>query len=137
VTDHQVDLTNASHLVGTSAGSVVATLIAVGLDGDDLAAVVARTPQRKSPIGGSPDFTFSDEMPRIPRLRNLMRPMGPRDLARSAELARRRQYRALWLHCLKPGTFDLTNQIPFMFWSTVESCHRPRPISPWTTVTRR
>ena len=42
-TDHDVDLSNASHLVGTSAGSVVATLIAMGLDGDDLAAVVART----------------------------------------------------------------------------------------------
>jgi NTE family protein len=114
VTDHDVDLTNASHLVGTSAGSVVATLIAMGLDGDDLAAVVARTPQRMSPIGGSYDFSFSDEMPRIPKLRNLMRPMGREDLARSAELARSRQYRALWLHCLRPGTFDITHQIPFI-----------------------
>ena len=113
-TDHDVNLTNASHLVGTSAGSVVATLVAMGLDGDDLAAVVSRTPQKLSPIGGSHDFTFSDEMPRIPKLRNLMRPMGPRDLARSAELAKSRQYRALWLHCLRPGTFDLTHQIPFI-----------------------
>jgi NTE family protein len=113
-TDHDVDLTNASHLVGTSAGAVVATLIAMGLDGDDLAAVVSRNPQRLKPIGGSYDFTFSDEMPPIPKLRNLMRPMRPRDLVRSAELARSRQYRALWLHCLRPGTFDLTHQIPFI-----------------------
>lgn len=113
-TDHDVDLANAAHLVGTSSGSVVATLIAMGLGGHDLAAVVARTPQWLSPIGGSYDLTFSDEMPRIPKLRNLMRPMGPRDLARSAELARSRQYRALWLHCLRPGTFDLTHQLPFI-----------------------
>jgi NTE family protein len=114
VTDHDVDLTNASHLVGTSAGSVVATLIAMGLDGDDLAAVIARTPQRMSPIGGSYDFSFSDEMPKIPKLRNLVRPMGREDLARSAELAKSRRYRALWLHCLRPGTFDITHQIPFI-----------------------
>jgi NTE family protein len=113
-TDHAVDFANASHLVGTSAGSVVATLIAMGLGGDDLAAVVARTPQWLSPIGGSYDFRFGDEMPRVPKLRNLMRPMGPRDLARSAELAASRQYRALWLHCLRPGTFDLTHQLPFI-----------------------
>src|SRR5258705_8395108 len=113
-TDHGVDLANASHLVGTSAGAVVATLISMGLGGDDLAAVVARTPQWLSPIGGSYDFTFSDEMPRIPKLRNLMRPMGPRDLARSAELAASRRYRALWLHCLRPGTLDLAQQLPFI-----------------------
>jgi predicted acylesterase/phospholipase RssA len=53
-------------------------------------------------------------MPRIPKLRNMMRPMGPRDLARSAELAASRRYRALWLHCLRPGTFDLTHQLPFI-----------------------
>ena len=82
-TDHDVDLANATHLVGTSAGSVVATLISMGLGGDDLAAVVAGTPQWLSPIGGSYDLKFGDELPKVPKLRNLMRPMGPRDLARS------------------------------------------------------
>ena len=113
-TDHDVDLANASHLVGTSAGSVVATLISMGLGGDDLAAVVAGTPQWLSPIGGSYDLKFGDELPKVPKLRNLMRPMGPRDLARSAGLAASRRYRALWLHCLRPGTFDLTQQLPFI-----------------------
>lgn len=42
--DHDVKPQNASHLVGTSAGSVVASLIAAGLDSEDLAAVVGRTP---------------------------------------------------------------------------------------------
>src|SRR5215210_7334750 len=36
-TDHGVSLRNASHVVGTSAGSVIGSLIAMGLDGDDLA----------------------------------------------------------------------------------------------------
>ena len=113
-TDHDVDLANASHLVGTSASSVVATLISMGLGGDDMAAVVARTPQWLSPIGGSHDLKFGDELPTVPKLRNLMRPMGPRDIARSARLAASRRYRALWLHCLRPGTFDLTQQLPFI-----------------------
>ena len=113
-TDHDVDFANASHLVGTSAGSIVATLLAMGLGGDDLAAVAARTPQWLSPVGGSYNLTWGDESPRMPKLHNLMRPMGPRDLARSAGLAASRQYRALWLHCLRPGTFDLTRQLPFV-----------------------
>ncbi|MEP7113917.1 MAG: patatin-like phospholipase family protein [Ilumatobacteraceae bacterium] len=48
-TGHGVDLRNASHLVGTSAGSVLAGLIALGLGSEDLAAMVARTPHRLSP----------------------------------------------------------------------------------------
>ena len=40
--------------------------------------------------------------------------MGARDLARFAGLAAARRYRALWLHCLRPGTFDLTQQLPFI-----------------------
>ncbi|MEP7203115.1 MAG: patatin-like phospholipase family protein [Ilumatobacteraceae bacterium] len=40
--------------------------------------------------------------------------MGRRDIMRFAELAAARRYRALWLHCVKPGTFDLTEQFPFI-----------------------
>jgi NTE family protein len=117
---HRVSLRNASHLVGTSSGSVLAALITMGLESDDLAAVVGRTPQWLSPTFGSYDFSVGDDVPPAPRLRKLVRPMGPRDIARSASLARARRYRALWLHCVRPGTFDLTHQLPFisnMAWS--------------------
>jgi NTE family protein len=120
-TDHGVSLRNASHLVGTSAGSVVAALVSMGLGGDDLAAVVARAPQLSSPGDDSPDFSFGEGIPPPPRLRNLVRPMGPRDVVRSAGLVAARRYRALWLHCMRPGTFDITHQLPFisdMAWPT-------------------
>ena len=113
-TDHGVDLRNASHLVGTSAGSVIAALIAMGFDSEDLAAVVARRPQFLSPTVGSYHLAFGDETPPTPKLRNMVRPMGPRDVVRSASLAATRQYRALWLHCVRPGTFDLSQQLPFV-----------------------
>lgn len=112
--DHGVDLRQASHLVGTSAGSVIGALIAMGLDGEDLAAVIARAPEWMSPVGGSYDLTFGEQRPPTPNLRNLMRPLRPRDMVRFAELAATRRYRALWLHCVKPGTFDLTEQLPFI-----------------------
>ena len=113
-TDHRVDLRNASHLVGTSAGSVVAALIALGLDGDDLGAVIAQTPQWLSDVGGSLTFAPDAEGPSMPRLRNMVRPMGPRDIVRSAGLAATRRYRALWLHCVRPGEFDVIQQLPFI-----------------------
>jgi NTE family protein len=113
-TDHDVNLRNASHLVGTSAGSVIAALITMGFDSEDLAAVVARTPQFLSPTVGSYHLAFGDETPPTPKLRDMVRPMGPRDVVRSASLAATRQYRALWLHCVRPGTFDLSQQLPFV-----------------------
>jgi NTE family protein len=113
-TDHRINLRNASHLVGTSAGSVVAALIATGFDSEDLAAVVCRTPQYLSPAVGSYRLEYGEEVPPIPKLRDMVRPMGPRDVARSASLAATRRYRALWLHCVRPGTFDLSQQLPFV-----------------------
>jgi NTE family protein len=113
-TDHHVDLHNATHLVGTSAGSVIAGLIAMGLGGDDIAAIVCRAPQWVSAVDGSHDFTFSDDVPPIPKLRSLVRAMGPRDIVRSASLAGARRYRALWLHCVRPGTFDVSQQLHFI-----------------------
>jgi NTE family protein len=113
-TDHRVLFRNASHLVGTSAGSVMAALITLGLEGDDLAAVVAGTPQWLSPTFGSYDFSVGEEVPAPPKLRNLVRPMGPRDIAHSASLAKARRYRALWLYCVRPGSFALTQQLPFV-----------------------
>lgn len=114
-TDHGVDPRRASHLVGTSAGSVIGALIAMGLGGEDLAAVISRTPEWMSPVGGSYDLKFREQTPPSPpNLRSLVRPMGPRDIVRFAGLAATRRYRALWLHCVKPGTFDLTEQLPFI-----------------------
>jgi NTE family protein len=113
-TDHGVNLRDASHLVGTSAGSVIAALITMGFDSEDIAAVVARRPQFLSPTVGSFHLAYGDETPPIPKLRQMVRPMGARDVARSASLAATRQYRALWLHCVRPGTFDLSQQLPFV-----------------------
>jgi NTE family protein len=113
-TDHDIKLGNASHLVGTSAGSVIAALIAMGFDSEDLAAVVARNPHYLSLTVGPYQLAFGDEVPPIPKLRNMVRPMGARDVVRSASLAATRQYRALWLHCVRPGTFDLSQQLPFV-----------------------
>ena len=113
-TDHGVNLRDASHLIGTSAGSVIAALITMGFDSEDLAAVVARRPQFLSPTVGSYHLAYGDESPPLPKLRNMVRPMGPRDVVRSASLAATRQYRALWLHCVRPGTFDLSQQLPFV-----------------------
>ncbi|MEO7371117.1 MAG: patatin-like phospholipase family protein [Ilumatobacteraceae bacterium] len=113
-TDHGVNVRNASHLVGTSAGAVLAALMASGLDSEDLAAMVARTPEWLSPVGDAYHPGFGDHAPKMPKLRDLLRPMGPRDLVRSASLAATRRYRALWLHSLRPGTFDIAPQLPFM-----------------------
>ncbi|HEY0517969.1 MAG TPA: patatin-like phospholipase family protein, partial [Ilumatobacteraceae bacterium] len=113
-TDHGVDLRNASHIVGTSAGSIVGSLIALGLGGEDIAALMARAPHWLSAAAGSHDFTVGDALPPPPKFRNFVRPMGPRDVVRSAGLVAARRYRALWLHCMRQGTFDLMQQMPFI-----------------------
>ncbi len=123
-TDHGVNLQDASHLVGTSAGSVVAALITMGLGADDLAAVLSGAPERLSPGSARHNLTLGSDPPPAVKLRNLMRLMGPKDLMTSAGLAARRRYRALWLHSLRPGTFDLARQLPFIPGMAWPSEHR-------------
>ncbi len=110
-TDVGVDLANAVEMVGTSAGSIGCALAAIGLDPHDLAAVVTRAHEWLSPVAQACNAALAGEappMPPMPSMRELLRPLGPLGLLRSGRLAAERRYRALMLHSLRDGSFDLT-----------------------------
>ena len=112
--DHGVELSAANELVGTSAGSIVAAFIALGLDSGDLAALVAGVPEEFSSraIGLHPWFE-PEVTPAMPHLLKILRPQGPRDMFTLTRFALRRQYRAAMLHLLRDGSFDMRASIGF------------------------
>lgn len=106
-TDLGIDLANARTLVGTSAGSIGCGLTAIGLDPHDLAAVVTGAHDWLSPVAQAVHFAVDAEVPAIPSMRSMLRPLGPSALLRSGRLAAERRYRALMLHSLRDGAFDI------------------------------
>jgi NTE family protein len=113
--DHGVDPTTATDLVGTSAGSIVASLVALGLDSADLAAVIAGAPRHLSEraLGVNP-FFVDGSIPTLPGFGRLIRRQRPRDMIVLTRLAARRRYRAALLRMLRDGEYDMSNHIAFL-----------------------
>jgi hypothetical protein len=61
-------------LVGTSAGSIVATMVRLGSSGEDLAAFVVGAPFRREWVDTEPRLRAAMEQPYVRRLRNLVTP---------------------------------------------------------------
>jgi len=112
--DHGVDPTAATDLVGTSAGSIVAALVALGLDSADLAAVIAGVPRHFSERAMHINPFFVDgSIPTLPGLGRLIRWQRPRDVVVLTQLAAHRHYRAALLRVLRDGDYDMSGHIAF------------------------
>jgi NTE family protein len=113
-TDHRVRLADADVLVGTSAGSIAATLIALGFDGLDLAAVVAEVDHHLDPALASMGVRFEGELPTIPGVVQLLRRPTIGSTATGMGLVLRRRFTAALTNALRTGEFDLAGNLPFL-----------------------
>jgi NTE family protein len=113
-TDHRIRLADANALVGTSAGSIAAALIALGFDGADLAAVVAGVDHHLDPTLASMGVRFAGDMPTIPGVAQLLRRPTIGSTATGMGLVIRRRFTAALANALRTGEFDLAGKMPFL-----------------------
>jgi len=113
-TDHRIRLADADVLVGTSAGSIAATLIALGFDGPDLAAVVAEVDHHLDPALASLGVRLEGELPAIPGVAQLLRRPTIGSTATGMGLVIRRRFTAALANALRTGEFDLAGKLPFL-----------------------
>jgi len=113
-TDHRVRLADANALVGTSAGSIAATLIALGFDGPDLAAVVTEVDHHLAPDLAAMGVRFEGAMPTIPGVAQLLRRPTIGSTATGMALVIQRRFTAALTNALRTGEFDLAGTLPFL-----------------------
>ena len=111
--DHGVRSTDASRLVGTSAGSVGAALVALGADAADIAAIVADQPHQLSDTAAGLGVRFDAEVPPMPAW-GIWRFPWPWSIARAACHAVRGRYAASFVQLLRTGDHDMQAVVEFL-----------------------
>jgi NTE family protein len=114
--DHHVSLANASHLVGTSAGSMTSTLITLGFEADDLAALVAEVPHLISEHAQVylPETIVDDTPPPMPHPLRLARRPSPRAMRQALNHLAHARFSSTILTSIRQGTFDLRERLSFL-----------------------
>jgi NTE family protein len=114
--DHHIALANASRLVGTSAGSINSTLITLGFEADDLAALVAEVPHLMSEHAQVyvPDSMVDDAPPPMPHPLRMVRPPSPRAMRQTLNHLAHARFGSSVLTSLRQGTFDLRERLSFL-----------------------
>jgi NTE family protein len=113
--DHHIRLANASRLVGTSAGSVTSTLVTLGFEADDLAALVAEVPHllSESAQAYAPSWA-DDEPPPMPHPLRVVRPPSPRAMRQTLNHLAHARFSSSILTSIRQGTFDLRERLAFL-----------------------
>jgi NTE family protein len=113
--DHHVTLSNASRLVGTSAGSITSTLITLGFEADDLAALVSEVPHLMSENAQVyvPE-TVDDSPPPMPHPLRMVRPPTPRAVRQTLNHLAHARFGSSLLTSMRQGTFDLRERLSFL-----------------------
>ena len=123
-TDHRIRFGEASAVVGTSAGAIAASLIALGFEGDDLAAVVARVDHYLEPALATLGVRFERDLPGVPGAAQLLRRPTIGSTATGVALLLRRRFTAMLINSVRTGTFDLAQQLGFLQtvdWSSLKT----------------
>ncbi|HZB43222.1 MAG TPA: patatin-like phospholipase family protein [Ilumatobacter sp.] len=121
-TDHRLRLGCATAMVGTSAGAIAASLIALGFEAADLAALVTEVHQHVDPSLTSLNVRFADDIPSVPGPLQLFRRPTFGSAVRGVGLVFRRRFTAALVNALKQGQFDLAPQLQFL-----DAVDWPRP----------
>jgi predicted acylesterase/phospholipase RssA len=112
--DWGVDLSRVNQIVGTSAGSIIATLIALGFDGQSLAALAAAAHHHIPSELQRYATSYPPNLPPAPNPFNLVRLQSPGDLMTSVALLVKGRYGAAMVNTLRKGTFDLAEQARYL-----------------------
>ncbi len=113
-TDHRVRVGDATALVGTSAGSIAASLIALGFDALDLAAVVSEVHHYVDPALAAMQVRMEGELPALPGLVHLLRRPTVGSAVTGMGLVLRRRFTAALANAIRHGDFDLAPQLRFL-----------------------
>jgi len=112
--DHRIRIGSARLLVGTSAGSIAATLIALGFEAADLAAVVRDLREHVDPALATMAVQFTDDLPRMPGLVHLLRRPTIGSTMTGVGMVLQRRFTAALANALRQGEFDLRPQLGFL-----------------------
>ena len=111
--DHGVASAAASRIVGTSAGSIVGSLLALGMNAADVVALLTDQPTLLSTHGAAFGARRMPGPPSMP-LGGIWRFPTPARVARLARHGVNRRFPAMLLEMLNVGEFDLRPQLEFL-----------------------
>lgn len=126
-TDFHVSLAAARSVIGTSAGSIGASLIALGFDGIDVAAVVAQVYEHVSPSVAPYAIRFDTTAPPLPRPWTALRTPSLPWAASTTVRILRRHFTAAVLSTVRDGAIDVSDQLQFL--AGIEWAELRAPIS--------
>ncbi len=112
-TDHGVTLADARRIIGTSAGSIVGSLLALGMNAADVVALLTDQPALLSTHGATFGAQRMAGPPTVP-IGGLWRFPTPTRVARLARHGVNRRFPAMLLEMLQVGEFDLRPQLEFL-----------------------
>lgn len=118
--DHGIELRRCRRIIGTSSGAIAGSLIGLGFDGSDLAAVVNDAHEWLHPDLRAFGAVFRADIPDTPGPLALLRWSEVSSWLRCGRRLATGQVRAALLQALRAGTFDLREALAFLLpieWS--------------------
>ena len=112
--DHGVRLTDARTVIGTSAGAVGASLVSLGFEAEDIAALITDSRVHLSPRAVGHSVQLVADVPPLPPLHALFRIPTPQRAAGTARMLLSRRFSSSVLPLLRIGTFDLAPRLDFL-----------------------
>jgi len=112
--DHGVRLADAGTVIGTSAGAIGASLVTLGFEAADIAALITERHGYMSPVAAKHGFHLVGDVPPLPSLRGMFAMPTPHRAAGSARMLLARRFSSSVLPLLRTGTFDFAPHLGFL-----------------------
>ena len=112
--DHGVRLADASTVIGTSAGAVGASLVTLGFEAADIAALVTENPVHLSPRAAQHSVHFVTDLPQAPAVRAIFRIPTPHRAVGTAKMLLAGRVSSSILPLLRTGDFDFAPYFDFL-----------------------
>src|SRR3954468_78102 len=112
--DHGVRLADAGTVIGTSAGAIAASLVTLGFEAEDIAALITESRVHLSARAARHGVQLVGDVPPLPPLRAIFRIPPPQRAAGTAKMLLARRFSSSLLPLLRTGTFDLSPHLGFL-----------------------
>ena len=112
--DHGVRLADANTVIGTSAGAIGASLVTLGFEAADIAALITENPIHLSPLAARHSVRFVTEVPPLPPVRAILRLPTPHRAVGTAKMLLAGRVSSSVLPLLRTGHFDFAPYLDFL-----------------------
>src|SRR3954462_1957392 len=123
--DHGVRLADAGTVIGTSAGAIAASLVTLGFEAEDIAALITESRIHLSPRAAGHGVQLVGDVPPLPPLHAMFRMPTPHRAAGTAKMLLARRFSSSVLPLLRTGTYDISPHLGYL------------ARAPWPTAPRR